>query len=454
MSLISCNWEAQEFEDDTEKIEFNVSTRSSEISEDADLVAIIFKLDTNSNGIVDYEYQRNEQLKLSLGSTLLELVKGKYSIYFVANADNEDIYVPNIENIYPRKIMLKASNDETDPGPKNFFICNKEFEVLENNNSPSINLDFKRCVAYINMSITKVKSTITDLAFVVEGTPSKYSITCDSCSNASTITKKISTFSSGDASAESSAYVFPVAENKTKTGVLYTENQVTRQSLIDFDSSIPGNKKVNFNFVFEPLEKSYFAFTFENWDDLELTGTGIINGKETIISDERPITGSPNPINIVDNNSLEEWDSSTGLPVGWKYDNDEDACQKDSLIVKSGKYSLKISGKSYVYVDVPVVGGESYQIIANVYCSSEDYKWKNWFTWHRIASQDIDTSQDDILKSEYQNLTNGWRTVFDRDNDYFRAPVDANFIRLMFKGYSKDTDGALYIDDIEIHHLE
>lgn len=454
MSLVSCNWETREFDGDTQKIEFNVLTESADICEDTDIVAIIFKLVTNVGGSVTHEYVRCEELKLCSGSLLLELVKESYHIYFVANADKDDIYVPNISNIYPRKIMLKSSSDETNPGPKNFFMCDKEFVVLENNSSVEINLDFKRCVALINMKVSKIKSTITDLAFIVEGTPSKYSITCDSCSNAAEISKKISSFSSGDAIAESSVYIFPVAENKTQIGVLYTENKVTRQSLIDFDDSISENKKVNFNFVFEPLEKSYFAFIFEDWNDTELMGGGIINGKETIINDERPITGVPNPINMVTNSSLEEWDSSTGLPVGWEYDKDEDACTKDSLIVKSGKYSLKISGKSYVYVDVPITGGECYQIIVNVSCTSSEYKWKNWFTWHRIASSNINTSQDDILKSDYLYLTTGWKTLFESDNNYFRAPVDAKFIRLMFKGYSVSTDGALYVDDIEIHHLE
>ena len=72
MSLVSCNWETQEFNGDTKKIEFNVLTESADICEDTDVLAIIFKLVTNVNGSVNYEYVRCEELKLCSGSLLLD----------------------------------------------------------------------------------------------------------------------------------------------------------------------------------------------------------------------------------------------------------------------------------------------------------------------------------------------------------------------------------------------
>ena len=188
--------------------------------------------------------------------------------------------------------------------------------------------------------------------------------------------------------------------------------------------------------------------------------TGIFEWDETIIREEdwhverpgAPCEGSGNGINLVQNGSFEE-ESTDGIPAGWKLDGNGGDKKVDLVTapVQEGNKAARLEGKTYLYQDIEVTGGQCYQLHLFVNSPSDEVKWRHWGTWMAGSSN---LYSDAIRSSSYRYRTDGYEDVY--AGNIFKAPAGATRLRIEIRSYSdlSLTQEGLYVDAVRIEKVE
>ena len=125
--------------------------------------------------------------------------------------------------------------------------------------------------------------------------------------------------------------------------------------------------------------------------ELDIT-TRLADWDETILQEadwevdkpQGPCTGVGNGTNLVLNGSFES-DFIDDLPDHWNADVSSKEYTPRIVSVTSptqeGSKAVRIEGKTYLYQDIPVTGGQCYQLKMYVNAPAHEVKWRSWCTW-------------------------------------------------------------------------
>ena len=109
-----------------------------------------------------------------------------------------------------------------------------------------------------------------------------------------------------------------------------------------------------------------------------------------------------------------------------------------------------IEGKTYLYQDIPVTGGQCYQLKMYVNAPAHEVKWRSWCTWMK-GSKNLPS--DALHSPSYQYETSGYIDAY--AGKVFRAPADATKLRVEIRNYMDPVEGkGLYVDAIRVEAVD
>ena len=166
-----------------------------------------------------------------------------------------------------------------------------------------------------------------------------------------------------------------------------------------------------------------------------------------------PCTGVGNGTNLVLNGSFES-DFIDDLPDHWNADVSSKEYTPRIVSVTSptqeGSKAVRIEGKTYLYQDIPVTGGQCYQLKMYVNAPAHEVKWRSWCTWMK-GSKNLPS--DALHSPSYQYETSGYIDAY--AGKVFRAPADATKLRVEIRNYMDPVEGkGLYVDAIRVEAVD
>ena len=117
---------------------------------------------------------------------------------------------------------------------------------------------------------------------------------------------------------------------------------------------------------------------------------------------------------------------------------------------QEGSKAVRIEGKTYLYQDIPVTGGQCYQLKMYVNAPAHEVKWRSWCTWMK-GSKNLPS--DALHSPSYQYETSGYIDAY--AGKVFRAPADATKLRVEIRNYMDPVEGkGLYVDAIRVEAVD
>lgn len=367
----------------------------------------------------------------------LKLFPGTYTGYCITQAEDMEHW-EYTENYSPEKIFLKANKAAN----RDHLLGESHFTIQQTEPNDVI-FDLNRKVGMLRIIIENIPEWLTDLQINLSNIPQKMSLTGQYSGNG-TITKAIG-IPDENGTSVTSLLVFPPHEKAILT--------LSSQSMVfvtpEHPIKIKANRQTEIKVIFkDPTEMSQVNILTE-----------IIDWNDTILQEEDweidrpagPCQGSGNGMNLVANGSFEE--DFTDLPDAWKAtSNSENPPQVVSVNspVQEGNKAVRVEGKTYLYQDVPVVGGTCYQLKLYVNAPNHHVKWRSWCTWMQGSKT---LPSDALHSSSYQYETDGYIDVY--QGKIFRAPVGATKLRVEVRNYMDPIQGeGLYVDAVSVEAVE
>lgn len=376
----------------------------------------------------------------------IKLFPGEYTGYCVTNAGGDSYweYDPNKnpEEIYLKAQKSKSGNEEAG----DHLLGQTDFTVTEDNNNTTI-FNLSRKIGMLKISIENIPAWLTDLQINLSNVPQKMSLTGE-YEGSYTVSKPV-TLPDEEGFSETTLLVFP--SQKELTLSLSSESMVfiTPEHPI---SAIRENQKTHIKATFPDIaELPSLDINFQptEWD-------------ENIIEEEDwqlpaplgPCTGEGDGNNLVANAGFEE-SFTNNLPNEWKFESSGKSKNTTEINFPtySGNKAVCLKGKTYLYQDINISGGQCYQFKAYANAPSNNVKWKYWYTWIN-GSQLLNkmSSAIRIPTNQYKYQTEGYIEAF--EGAIFRAPTEATKLRVEFRTYmNDDIEEGLYLDAVSVEKV-
>lgn len=369
----------------------------------------------------------------------VKLFPGSYSGYCTTHAETEE-YWEFSENSIPANIFLKGqkTNNGTE-SVNDHLLGNCDFTVTKESGNTAT-FDLKRQVGMLRLDIQNIPKWLTDLQINVTDIPKKMSLLGGYSLESYTIQQAVSPpDESGNSITD--LLVFPPKVKSVLTLTSSSQNFITPGHTIDV---LQVNQITAIKAVFKNLSESAeidFTTNLVNWDE------DIYNENWDIDLPEGPCQGQGSGINLVANNSFEN--GFTGeVPTGWKLSSggSDKRVVEVSAPTYEGSKALRLEGKTQLYQEIPIAGGQCYQLKMFVNAQAATAKWRYWITW---LNGKKDLSIGALHPTGYQNLTSGYTDVL--AGIVVRAPGNATTLRMEIRNYSTLIQGeGLYVDDVSV----
>lgn len=371
----------------------------------------------------------------------VKLFPGNYTGYCVTNAEESNCweYADNLppEQIYLKSQKTKSGHEEA----RDHLIGTTTFSVGENIENNAV-FDLNRKVGMLKVIIENIPEWLTDLKINLANVPQKMSLTGE-FNGDYTVIKDI-TLPDEKGTSETNILVFPPKTKAILT--LSSEEMVFITPEHSIESILP-NRVTEIKAIFqEPAESINVDITTRlvEWDD------PIIQELDwNVEMPQGACTGTGNGTNLVLNGSFENG-FSEGAPDNWTLDAASKDYPKTAVSVSSpvqeGNKAIRIEGKTYIYQDIPIIGGQCYQLNLFVNAPDSDAKWKYWGTWMKNSTA---LNSDLIRSSSYEQATNGYIDTY--NGKIFRAPINATKLRIEVRNYNDPVTGkGIYIDQTSV----
>lgn len=374
------------------------------------------------------------------------LFPGEYTAYCITNA-SEDLYWDFEKNSSPEEIFLKS---QTAGGGRDHLIGSAQIKVTNGAENHFI-FDLERKVAQILIVIHNMPEWLQDLQVKINNIPRTLSLTGEYNTSTHTVTCPVSLPNNGIS--RTTLLVFPPQNNKQSTLTLSSEKHVyvSEEYII---GEIAANKITCIEITFtssHDITLADFTTSTIEWDLDTIKEIWETPAPEQIF----PCTGEGDGYNLVKNPGFEyNWEGN--LPVEW---NIESSKERDNYstqtteYVREGQYAIRINGSTYLYQDVPVTGGECYQLKMFVNAPHPEVKWRYWCTWME-GSTPLNNFSADLHPSSYRYQTDGYIDAL--EGNIFRAPANATKLRMQIRTY-KGTPligEGLYIDGVYVEKVK
>lgn len=374
----------------------------------------------------------------------LKLLPGEYIGYCLTGAENSDYWIfdreSNANNIFLKTQKTTKTHEEA----KDHLLGSQEFTVTEENDAPVI-FDLKRKVGMLKVRIENIPDWITDLQINLDNIPNQMNLLGE-YSGSSTVIKNITI--PEDGVSETALLVFPPKEQATLS---LSSNALVFISPEHPISSIEANRITEIKAIFQkPAEPYKVDITSKliDWDD-----TSIQEEDWNVDLPAGACTGSGNGIELVANGGFEE-EFVDAVPPNWKLDAANAEYPKTSLsvttLVKEGSKAVLIEGKTYIYQEIPISGGECYQLHLYINAPHDNAKWKCHSSWYK-GSDKLTSTQ--LQSSEYEKKTEGYIDFY--GGKLFRAPANATKLRIEIRNYNDPVSGeGIYIDGVSVQAVD
>lgn len=440
--LCSCHHSMSPWPSDGERQEVAMYVRTARLSGINSLPSVyqLFVYDKTQNLVKRYDITAENDNPNLLHA---ELFPGSYTAYCITNAEDAEAW-EYAESSPPDQIYLKAQKTSKGTEEARDFLMGKaEIEVGENGGTAVFDLDRK--VAMLKVIIRNIPEWLTDLQINLSGIPQKINLE-GITSGQYTVVKDVS-LPNQEGTSETSLLVFPPAN---KAGItLSSESLVYVSSEHTIESILPNHiTEITATFGGSP-----------NAPQLDIT-TRLKEWEEEIIREDPwlvelpsgPCQGEGNGKNLVNNPGFEEDFHPEDKTSPWKLDAGGASKSVTAVTtdVRSGSYAVRLEGKTYLYQDIPVNGGNCYQLKLFAKAASSNVKWRYWCTWMQGSTS---LNSETIRSSSYLGMTDGYTDIF--DGGVFRAPASATKLRLEIRTYmdSSVTEG-LYVDDCSVEAID
>lgn len=373
----------------------------------------------------------------------VKLFPGTYTGYCVTNAESNS-YWDYKETSTPGEIYLKS---QPQGGSNDHLIGCAPLQIsVEGPNT--FTFDMQRKVGKLLVVIEHVPEWLTDLTIGLNNIPKHISLTGQINPGTQSVSCIAAEALEGESVTE--ILVFPPPEGKKCTLTLSSKAHAYLSDPCII-SEIAANRITRINVVFKDfsdMSKMDFTTSMVEWD------------KDTMKEEDweipqpipdSPCTGSGDGRNLLLNPGFER-QFADNLPPGWKLD----AGGNDKKVVliegyqHEGTYAVRLDGKTYLYQDINVTGGQCYQLKMFAHAPGPDTKWRYWCTWMKGSTS---LPSDAIRSSSYHYQTEGYIDVFNGQN--FRAPASATKLRMEIRTYTTSVDAArgLYVDNVSVEKV-
>ena len=441
LSLLACHHSMDPWPSDTDRQDVTMYVRTRSLTGINTLPSVyqFFVYDKTQGGVRRYDINSESENPNLLH---LKLFPGSYTGFCVTGAEEAESW-EYAENSSPEEIYLKSQktakgNEEAG----DHLLGTTDFEVTEEGGQ--VVFDLSRKVAMIKVIITNIPEWLTDLQINLSGVAQKMSLT-GKYTGTYTISKSISLPEAG--TSETSILFFP-AETLPSISLSSAE-MVFLTPEHEIESGLT-NHITEIKVAFRDVSSSPIVditTQLVEWDEKT-----IYEKDWEIDMPQGPCEGEGNGINLVVNGSFEET-FSDDLPPNWKSDvSDKTYTATVTWIdspVQSGQKAVMLGAKTYLYQDIPVIGGKCYQLNMHVCAPHAKVRWRAWGTWMK-GSKDLPS---DAIRTSYQNQTDGYIDVY--EGHIFRAPTEATKLRMELRNYM-DTDQSqgLYVDEIRVEAVD
>ena len=370
----------------------------------------------------------------------LKLFPGTYTGYCVTNAEETENW-EYTDNLPPGEIFLKSGKTETG----DHLLGQSDFTVAQDGDNSAV-FDLNRKVGMLRVTIENIPEWLTDLQINLSNISQKMSLTGEYKGDCS-ITKNIG-LPDENGTSVTTLLVFPPKEKAILTLSSNSMVFVTPEHPIE---SILANRITEIKAIFkDPAATSELDITtrLADWDE-----TILQEADWEVDKPQGPCTGVGNGTNLVLNGSFES-DFIDDLPDHWNADVSSKEYAPRIVSVTSptqeGSKAVRIEGKTYLYQDIPVTGGQCYQLKMYVNAPAHEVKWRSWCTWMK-GSKNLPS--DALHSPSYQYETSGYIDAY--AGKVFRAPADATKLRVEIRNYMDPVEGkGLYVDAIRVEAVD
>lgn len=369
----------------------------------------------------------------------LKLFPGSYTGYCVTHAPGDDFWIYS-ENNSPEQIFLKSQKKTTDNSPASDHLLATSSFTVEKENTNHFILDFNRKVGMLRVNIENIPDWLSDLQINLTDIPKQMNLLGEYSTETYRVTKDITLPSQGKSVTDILVFPPPSASSLTLTS--------KAQAFISTEypiSKIEANKITEIKAIFQTPDKP---------GQIEFT-TRLIEWSDEVIREpdwkvdlpEGPCQGVGNGINLLTNGDFEN-DFVENQPPSWQFSNEgsSKSARQITTPVYEGNKAICLNGKTYLYQDIPVTGGQCYQMRLFAHAPNHNVSWRCRIAWMQ-GSENISTTQYPLSGYYYEN--NGYQDPL--EGLISRAPAKATKLRIEIRTYMKEdvTDG-LYVDAASI----
>lgn len=376
----------------------------------------------------------------------LKLFPGHYTGYCLTGGEDENSWTFEAGSP-PEKIFLKAQkNSKSHDEAKDHLLGVQEFTVNETNDEPIV-FDLNRKVGMLKVRIENIPEWMTDLQINLSNVSKQMNLYGE-YSGSYTVTKNITLPENGIS--ETDLLVFPPKEEGQASLSLVSNSLVfiTPEHPI---ASIQANRITEITAIFQEPAATYqvsFTSRLVEWEMPALR-----EEDWEIELPEKACTGTGNGTELVQNGSFEEG-FVENAPVHWMLDASSKDYPKNTRAVTSpvqeGNQAVLIEGKTYLYQDIPITGGKCYQLHLYLNAPHSNARWKCYSTW-RKGSTTLTSGQ--LQSSGYESKTDGYIDFY--EGKVFRAPADANKLRIEIRNYNDPDAGQdIYVDAVSVQAVD
>ena len=389
----------------------------------------------------------------------ISLPIGNYDIAFIANGTDENEVSAKIGDLKEKILLKLLKTGENYREASEFLSVIQRVNIIENSPPDPIAIHLQRRVGKVIIELNDIDPDIDSIKVELKGVPYTSTIDGSKLGTANTILKKLAHVK-GTRTCTAELLTFPFAANKVEIGILYTKNQVTYRGVMPMTPAIQANQIVRISGRFIPTTRQIFNFIIQDWDKniIDAGSQFTFDDNNSIVGDDRPITGNPTGPNLLTNGNFETWGTNPIIPASWNVTGGaHNVIHKntDAAFSLSGN-SARLEHQTYVYQDIPVTEGECFQIKLNVNSTATSYAWKVTSCWRKATT--ALSGFNEGLQTQERKATDGWIEALGANNK-FRAPIGAKFLRIEIRTYSPgsktpDPTEAVYLDNFEVRKLE
>lgn len=460
--LYACNKQEVSTGKET-KIVFDSFMLGTEEFDSENLSALrIFALDGSSTIVRSFSFTPEE---LFGNECALTLPIGSYRLLFIANADDDAEIAGNTGDPIDKITMKLVKEGDYYKEASDFLTAVRSIQLTKDQTPETVAVDLERRVGKVRILLTGLNPNIDSIKLELKQAPTTTTFEGKTSGNASILKRMVYTKGSGEAEGE--LLTFPVAEKKAEIGILYTIDQITYRGSMNLSPAIEANRIVDVTGSYVPSKEQAVTFSIQTWDgEIISGGEFFLSEGDPIVGDDRPISGVPTGDNLLPNGGFENWETDPVVPVNWLFDKAGTHMtvtrNTNPAYIREGSSSARMEQSTYFYQDIPVTEGQCYQICLRVNSNTTAFKWKvncNWRKSTAVSSSGmLSTGFNDLIQTGQLGATDGWLEPFG-ENNIFRAPYGAKFLRIELRTYSigdstLEAGEGVYLDGFEVFKVE